>query len=195
MTDNIENNTIPVLSTKNSKSPSLIDEILDTFDTVIFSVFIVILIFIFLFKIATVDGPSMNPTLTNGDKIVITHLFFEPQNNDIVVINSTGLKKAIVKRIIATSGQEIMIDFDLGKVSVDGVLQSEPFIKDLTTYNAGQYTYPLLVPEGYVFVMGDNRGNSTDSRSPSVRLVSEDYIVGKVIFRLFPFKTAGSLYN
>ena len=99
---------------------SFFDDLMDMIESVIFSLFTVILIFTFLFKIATVDGTSMLPTLKDKDRLVVTSLFYEPETEDIVIINSETLGKRIVKRIIADEGQEVNIDFRQHKVYVDG---------------------------------------------------------------------------
>lgn len=189
------------------KEASAAEEYLDWVETVIFAFFAVILIFTFILRIANVDGESMLPTLTDGDRLVVSHLFYTPEAGDIVIVNSTtgtvygednsletipGLNKIIVKRIIAVGGQEVNINFETGEVFVDGSLLDEPYINELTKADEGGHHYPVIVPDGYVFVMGDNRMNSTDSRRDIVGFVNEEEIIGKVIFRIFPVDAIGT---
>lgn len=144
-------------------------------------------IFTFFFRTVVVDGDSMNPTLWNGDRLIITAGVTEPEIGDIVVIapESNELGKTLIKRLIATEGQTVDIDFKTGDVLVDGTLLDEPYIADLTKRDEG-ISFPLTVPEGCVFVMGDNRLRSTDSRDSRVGCLDEDYVMGRVILRLAP---------
>ncbi|MBQ8567824.1 MAG: signal peptidase I [Oscillospiraceae bacterium] len=184
------------------------EELLEWVETIVFAFFAVILLFTFVLREAFVDGDSMNDTLADGDKLIVSHLFYEPEVGDIVIINSEngyiygadnqlqavpGLGKAIVKRIIATGGQQVDINFETGEVKVDGKAIDEPYIKELTKRDEGGHQYPVTVPEGYVFVMGDNRMNSTDSRSALVGFVSEEDVLGKVVFRFMPFNSFGKI--
>ena len=119
-------------------------------------------------RIIVVDGPSMERTLLNGDyMLLVSNMFYkEPKHGDVVVVSKQAYDngKPIVKRVIATEGQTVDIDFNEGVVYVDGVAQDEPYTKTLTTLKEGT-VFPLVVEEGKVFVMGDNRNNSKDSRS------------------------------
>lgn len=174
------------------KNISAAEDTFDMLETLIFSFFAVIFVFTFLFRIANVDGDSMLPTLTNGDKLIVTHIDYAPTYGDIVIVNSSGLDKYIVKRVIATEGQTIDIDFDSGAVTVNGTTLDESYIKDLTLFDEGGHKYPVTVPENSVFVMGDNRMNSLDSRSDRVGFVNEEDILGKVFLRVFPFNSIGT---
>lgn len=156
---------------------------------------VMLLIFTFIARPATVDGESMMPTLQNGERLVISNLFYEPTAGDIVVLCGEADReegKNLIKRIIATEGQTIDIDFEAGEVYVDGQKLDEPYILEPTYLDEGT-EFPLTVPEGEIFVMGDNRNGSRDSRSLTVGTVKEEYIVGHVLFRFFPFDRFGKI--
>ena len=140
-------------------------------------------------RIIVVDGPSMERTLLNGDyMLLVSNMFYkEPKHGDVVVVSKQAYDngKPIVKRVIATEGQTVDIDFNEGVVYVDGVAQDEPYTKTLTTLKEGT-VFPLVVEEGKVFVMGDNRNNSKDSRSTQIGQVDKREGLGKVAFILFP---------
>lgn len=169
------------------------EEFFDWVETIIFAFFTVILVFTFLLRIAVVSGESMLPTLQDKDRLIVSYLFYTPKNGDIVIVDCEDsiLDKVIVKRVIATAGQTVDIDFDAGTVKVDGAVLEESYINNLTQLDEGAHEYPVTVPEGCVFVMGDNRMNSTDSRSPLVGFVLVDDILGKVVLRIFPFSSIG----
>lgn len=151
----------------------------------------VILIFVFAFRVIGVDGDSMLPTLHDKDWMVISKLFYVPEPGDIVVLTKKQfMEQPIVKRVIATEGQEIDIDFDTGTVTVDGVVLDEPYIKEKTRRQFDM-SFPAVVPENCVFVMGDNRMHSSDSRVSSLGMVDERYILGRLLFRIYPFGKIG----
>ena len=180
---------------------SILGDLLDLIESILCSVFLVFLVFTFLFRIATVEGASMVPTLVNGDRLIISELGYTPQQGDVVIINarksyqldSEGLNKLIVKRIIALGGQKVDIDFNTGTVTVDDQVLQEAYINTLTTRDEGGMQFPVVVPEGYVFVLGDNRDISKDSRHPNVGFVSESEIMGKALLRVFPLDKFGKV--
>ncbi len=152
----------------------------------------VIFIFHFLFRTVSVDGSSMNNTLFDKDKLFIFSSFFlEPKQKDIVVLNTfDSLDALIVKRVIATEGQTV----DIRKngpyyyVYVDGVRLEENYIKEpILPFNVGDLTYPIVVPKGYVFVLGDNRNNSKDSRE--LGCINIERVKGKVLARITPIRS------
>lgn len=177
------------MSKTGSKS---VDTLFDFAETVVLSVFVVVFFFTFVFRIANVEGQSMQDTLYEGDRLVISHLLYTPKQNDIVVADSHELDTIIIKRIIAVSGQKVEIDCDNAEVRVDGKVIDEPYVKSDGSfdenyfseeyYNKDKNVYEYDVPEGYCFVMGDNRNHSTDSRV--IGCLPEEDIIGRVVFRL-----------
>lgn len=166
-------------------------EIYDWMQSLVFALIICIIVFVFIFRIVDVSGDSMNPTLLNGDKLVVSDVFYKPKQGDIVIFRKDEYKaEALVKRVIATEGQTIEIDFDRGRVYVDGELLDEPYIAE-PTHNQLDFQGPQTVPEGCVFVMGDNRNASSDSRRAQIGMVDERLIVGKVLLRVFPLDSIG----
>lgn len=175
------------------KKDNSAEDMLDWLEMLITVFFAVVLVFTFIFRIAIVDGESMVPTLEDKDKLVVSHLFYEPADGDVVIVNSKGLGKVIVKRVIATENQTVDVDYSEGKVYVDGQLLDEPYINEPTITDFGFHDYPVTVPAGHVFVMGDNRNHSTDSRAESVGFVDKSDIMGKAVFRIWPFNKLGAL--
>lgn len=164
-------------------------EFFDLCEIIIIALVVVTLTFTFIFRIVCVEGSSMEYTLMDNDRLIISHLFYQPEQGDIVVLELEDLfDTPIIKRVIATEGQTINIT-DNGEVSVDGEILDEPYIHAKT--NPKDMEFPLTVPEDCVFVMGDNRGNSNDSRN--FGCVNEENIMGQAIFRLFPLKSFGSI--
>lgn len=157
-------------------------------EAAVFSLVVVVLVFTFLFRVVGVDGPSMTPTLLNQERLILTDLFYTPERGDIVVINRYT-KEPLIKRIIAVGGDTISIDGATGEVSVNGEVLDEPYIQG-TTYPL-EFQSPQTVPEGYVFVMGDNRENSTDSRR--LGYINEKDIMGKAVFRIWPLNKFGGI--
>lgn len=197
------NDSVENIKTEEPK-PSALRELLGWIEIFVTAIIAVVLIFTLCFRIATVDGESMQNTLLHGEKIVISNLFYTPKAGDIVVVSrnvensaetATESEGPIVKRIIATGGQTVDIDFTEGIVYVDGAPLDEPYISTATD-DKYDVDFPVYVPEGYIFVMGDNRGNSMDSRDSRIGengLIDERYILGRAIFRLAPLNRAGRL--
>ena len=149
----------------------------------------IVLVFLLLLRVVVVSGPSMNTTLVHGDYLLLVNNVFyrNPQAGDIVVISKDNFKagEPIIKRVIATEGQWVDIDFNAGVVYVNGTALDEPYANTPTTLYEG-IDFPLMVDEGCVFVLGDNRNESKDSRSPDIGLVDKREILGKAIFLFVP---------
>lgn len=183
---------------------SILASLFDYFEIFAFSILAVLLLFTFCFRLCRVDGRSMNNTLYHEEMLITTNLFYEPQQGDIVVFHLCNdyYNQPLVKRVIAKEGQQVKIDLTAKEVYVDGILLEESYIYlDQGTYNPhgyfaadkldtdknGHRVFTATVPEGHLFVMGDNRNHSTDSRSNMVSFVDEDAILGKALFRISPF--------
>ncbi len=162
-------------------------EIYDWIHCLSIALIICVVIFAFFVRLIDVRGTSMNPTLNNGDKMFVSGLFYTPKAGDVVVFKKDEYdpERALVKRVIATEGQVINIDFDNGIVYVDGVALEEDYIMEPTT-NKIDFIGPQTVPEGCVFVMGDNRNASTDSRKTEIGMVDSRLILGKAYFVIYP---------
>lgn len=190
----MDNNSNSEKDSAKSIIRKILVEIADIIDSVLSTVFVVLIIFTFVLSIASVEGESMLETLHPNDRLIISQFFYTPKNGDIVIINSSDMGKKIVKRIIATQGQ--LLEIKDGMVYVDGVEIDEPYLSE---YNAGKTTpmsrtvidegEKVTIPEGFVFVMGDNRGSSKDSRM--IGMVKNDEVIGKVILRLYPLDSIG----
>ena len=154
----------------------------------------VLLVFSLCLRVVVVSGPSMNNTLYDGDwLVVVNNLFYrEPKAGDIVVASKDAFEDGnpIIKRVIATEGQTVDIDFSEGIVYVDGVALDEPYTLTPTNLSEG-VPFPVTVSEGSLFVMGDNRNGSKDSRSYEIGLVDEREILGRAVFLVFPGTSGG----
>jgi len=148
---------------------------------------ICVVVFLFLARVIDVVGDSMNPTLYDGNKMLVSDLFYHPKQGDVVIFKKDEYDpdKALVKRVIAVEGQVVNIDFDNGVVYVDGVPLDEPYVNSPTN-NKEDFIGPKTVPEGCVFVMGDNRNASTDSRDKRIEMVDERLIVGRAYLVIYP---------
>lgn len=168
-------------------------ELYEWAQALVYSVVFVVVLFTFFVRVIGVDGTSMEPTLYNNDKIVVTNIMYTPKQGDIVVLRKKSfIERPIVKRVIATEGQTVDIDFISHMVWVDGELLEEPYIK-APTAREGDMEFPLTVPEGCIFVLGDNRNNSADSRMSRLGVVDDRYVLGHVIFRVYPIGGIGKV--
>ena len=186
------------------KNRTTAEEIFDWLDVFATAIITVVIVFSLICRIATVQGESMQNTLFTGDKVIISNLGYTPEQGDIVVVSRNAnnsldavaaSNEPIIKRVIAVGGQTVNIDFERGVVSVDGVDLEEPYTKTLTT-SKYDVEFPIYVPEGYIFVLGDNRNDSMDSRDSRIGdggLVDTRYVLGHAVFRIFPFDSIGSL--
>ena len=153
---------------------------------------ILVVLFGFAFPIVTVEGSSMAPTLEQGDRLLISGMFYTPTDGDVIVTTDNNtLKKQLVKRVIATAGQTVEIQED-GTVLVDGTAIDESYLAEPNAL-AGDMTYPVTVGDGEAFVMGDNRAHSLDSRDGAVGLIETSEIRGKVLLRFYPFGSFGGV--
>ena len=150
---------------------------------------IIVVVSLLVLRLVVVSGTSMNHTLLDGDYLlVISNMFYrEPQKGDIVVVSKESFDDGapIVKRVIATEGQTVDIDFAAGIVYVDGVALEEDYINTPTNVQEG-VSFPLTVKEGCIFVLGDNRNVSHDSRSPDIGQVAVEEVLGKAVFLILP---------
>jgi signal peptidase I len=165
-------------------------EIMEWVFSIAIAVIIALVIRQFIFTVVRVEGSSMLPTLTDNDRLIVWRLGYKPEANDIIVLHQED-HLPYIKRVIATEGQTVDINFNTHKVYVDGKLLDEPFIYQPTS-QSGDVQFPVTVDEDCVFVLGDNRNNSRDSRFSDVGMVSRDDIIGKAVLRFFPFSEFGT---
>lgn len=159
---------------------------------------LLIVLFTFVGRIISVDGPSMLPTLHDKDMLLLRSIGYTPKQGDIVVLTKDFdhyVGQPIVKRVIAVGGQTVRIDYEASKVYVDGTALDEPYINEKLMFRpGGKLTIEeLTVPEGSVFVLGDNRNNSSDSRHCELGAIDNRYILGEAVMILLPFSDAGIL--
>ena len=162
----------------------------------IYMLMAILLVFLLFFRVIVVSGDSMYSTLLDGDYLLLLgNLFYqEPEHGDIIVISKQSYDngKPIVKRVIATEGQTVDIDFENAVVYVDGVALEEPYINSPTSFSEGM-EFPLTVAENCIFVLGDNRGVSRDSRDPVIGQIDKREVLGKAIFLMLPGTSHGNL--
>ena len=167
-------------------------ELYEWVQALVCSVLAVVILFTFVIRLIGVDGRSMVPTLQDGDRLLVLNsmLYDDYKYGDIVVLRKdTFLKDPIVKRVIATEGQTVDIDFNAGVVYVDGAALEEDYIREPTWTPEG-ISFPITVPEGQIFVLGDNRNDSSDSRHSDLGTIDTRMVIGKAVFLLLPGETA-----
>ncbi|MBE6810751.1 MAG: signal peptidase I [Ruminococcaceae bacterium] len=200
--DNVEIDVSDIQSKRETTSFKAF--VFDWLEVLVHAIIAVVICFSFLFRIATIDGPSMKDTLYDGERVIISNLFYEPKVGDIVVISRNKENSVytmndsntpIIKRIIAMEGQTVDIDFEKGVVYVDGIELDEPYARTPTNRKY-DVEFPVTVDEGCVFVLGDNRNDSMDSRDSRIGeygMVDTRYILGHAVFRILPFDKIGRL--
>ncbi len=180
----------------------------DSVELIVFTVVAVFLMLTFALRVCEVSGPSMEKSFFNGEKLLVSNLFYEPEVGDVIVFHQTSdlsdtFNEPIIKRVIATGGQYVKIDYTADKVYVSNDVQfTEDEVLDESAYiylsngiwkEYGSAPEVFAVPEGYLFVMGDNRNVSADSRSVYVDLVDERRVLGKALLRVAPFSKFGKV--
>ena len=189
------------------KEGNFINDVIEIVESTLLTVFVIIMIFTYLLHPVNVVGSSMNNTLFDGNRVFMTTVYTGPHYGAILVINNdmayfldengkviekditgSGLKECIIKRVIAEPGQTIDFDVDKEQVIVDGKVLDEPYIRQTVISDGGNFNFPITVPEGYYFVMGDNRRESADSRNGEVGLIKKEQIYGKAIVKYSPIK-------
>lgn len=198
---NMEKNHTHLLETRLTYVPikppkaGLTGSLFEYLEIFVYSAIVVVLLFTFCTRLTNVVGPSMEDTLFEGEKLLVSNLFYEPAVGDIIVFHELGYyNEPIVKRVIATAGQVVDIDFNTWTLTVDGEVVEEDYRKLSGGYTlTSDLTYPLTVPENCLFVMGDNRNHSSDSRSSSIGFVDVRKVLGHVICRLTPLLRFGAV--
>ncbi|MDE5583530.1 MAG: signal peptidase I [Ruminococcus sp.] len=212
MEENTEKNT----ENTDKSEKKLLSDVTEVVESTLVTVFVIIMIFTYLLHPVNVVGKSMTNTLQDGDRIFMTTVYGGLSYGDIVVINNdmaylldengdiveknidgSPLKECIIKRVIAEGGQTVKINPATQDIIVDGKVLDEPYIRERTR-NAGDFDYPITVPEGYYFVMGDNRNGSSDSRNPDIGLIKKEQVYGKALLRYAPlskFRYLGNSYK
>lgn len=198
-------------NTAEKKQNSILDDVLEIAESTIATVFVIVMILTYFLHPVNVVGSSMNDTLSDNDRIFMSTVYASIDYGDIVIINNDAaylldennnvykkeipnsrLNECIIKRVIGEPGQTVEIRTDTNEIVVDGKVLVEPYIKE-PTLNSGIYSGPFTIPDGYYFVMGDNRNASSDSRDGDVGFIKKDQIYGKALLRYSPFSEFKSL--
>ena len=193
--DNIQTEQAAAKAAKNGKKKpeenlTMAQELYQTLQSLVWIVLAVIFLFTFVMRITMVDGASMENTLHDRNIVAVRSIAYTPKQGDIVVLTKESFREgqSIIKRVIATEGQTVDIDYNTSTVYVDGEALTEPYIKDYMRVPVfGDVVNHLTVPEGCIFVMGDNRNNSSDSRDPDIGVVDTRCVIGQAVAVVFPF--------
>ena len=192
---------------ENTKT-TFVADLFDWLDVFVKAIIVVVILFTAVFKIATIDGESMENTVFHGEKVIISNFLYKPKQGDIVVVSRNYKNSAdcyernsepIIKRVIATEGQTVDINFETGVVYVDGKPLKEPYTKTPTNLSY-DVKFPITVKDNCVFLLGDNRNASLDSRSSSIGSdgtgqIDKRYVLGRVLTRIYPLNKIGGLDN
>ncbi len=191
--NNDENNRSAekVVPKKNGSPRKMLGDIYELLEMLGVVTVVIMLIFAFVVRLNIVDGQSMDHTLADGQYLAVSGLFYEPTPGDIVIIHKISAypyNAPIVKRVIAVEGQTVDIDFSTWTLTIDGEVVDEPY-RYLASdqFLTADYSFPITVGENEIFVMGDNRNHSADSRTSEIGLIDKRCVVGKAYARLFPF--------
>lgn len=196
----------PTVKQATETKPPFLHSLFEWIELFVLSLAVVLLIMTFFIRHSPVIGSSMSPTLYEGDVLLLTQIGFTPETGDIIIIQTDrdDLRRPLVKRVIATEGQTVRIDFINWQIYIDGVLLKEDYLSatnksiPMETYSIARYftaiegentVYEATVPEGHLFVLGDNRNNSKDSRD--LGFIDERHVIGEVVYRLLPLSAMG----
>ncbi len=180
----IKNNTAKKQANKKKRYLS----VYDTFSIIMSSFIIIAVLFTFAFRLVGVVGSSMTNTLHENDWLITVQKKSYDRGDIVVITQPNYFNEPLIKRVIAKGGETVDIDYSSGTVYVDGVALEEPYVReDYIIHKLDDIDFPYIVPEGYLFCMGDNRNGSTDSRSNLIGPLDERYVLGKAVIRLLPF--------
>lgn len=184
-----EDTAAKAAANRTRKDTSLGYELYLNVRTLVFVLAALILVFTFVVRIIVVSGSSMENTLQDGDSMLVWCLGYEPKQGDVVVLTQRSYQNdSLVKRVIATEGQRVDINYETGTVYVDGTALEEDYIKEtMRVPSYGEGLNHVTVPEGCIFVMGDNRNDSADSRYPSIGIIDNRSVIGRAVMVVFPF--------
>lgn len=200
-----QQNTQAPVTPQKKRTPNVLLPILDYAEVLVFCLLVILFVYGCGIRICSVSGDSMLPTLKNEQRLLVSDIGYEPKQGDIIVFHQINTadpryNEPIIKRIIATEGQHVIIDFDTGIVTVDGTVLEEDYIqllggeyRVLGEHHMINHVFDAIVPPNTVFVMGDNRNKSMDSRSEIIGFVDERRILGRVITRLTPLSQFGEV--